>query len=101
MRLPEDVIYTYKCFTLPAYRGQRQVQIAIIEGVKKLVSTNGWLVTTVDVNNKSSINMMKNIGLNQIQILREFRIFGKRAYRIPKSILLSEEIERVELITPG
>lgn len=105
MRLPKDVMYIYKGFSVPEYRGQRQVNIAIAKGADTLLGPKGWMVSTVEIGNLASIKMLENVGLKRQDQFREYRILGKGKYRIPKAIQLglsgNQDSKRVELFTPS
>ena len=100
-RLPSNVLYVYKGFALPDYRGQSQVGITITEGAKALVKPGGWLVTTVDVGNHSSIRMMEKLGFQRHNKCREYRLLNRRKYFISDAMnlggLADRNHKRVEL----
>lgn len=103
MRLPNDVLYIHKGFALPEYRGKRQVNICTIAGADNLVSQEGWMVSTVEIDNHASIKMLENVGLNKQDQFREYRIFGLGKYKVPDSIQLgqkgAESSKSIEIIT--
>ncbi len=103
MILPANVMYLYKGFTLPKYRGQRQVNIAVVAGADALVDSSGWMISTVETNNAASIKMLENVGLHRQDQLKEYRILGKSFYRIPEVVKLgsvgNENNEPVNLFT--
>ena len=103
-RLPLNVVYAYKCFCLPRYRGQSHAGVAIAAGVKALVEAGGWLVMNVDVGNHSSIRMMEKLGLRRHNKCREYRVLNRGKYFIPNTMSLGESNDanhkRVEVFTP-
>ena len=104
LRLPQNVVYVYKCFSLPEFRGQSQVAVAISEGANSLLDSEGWLITTADVNNHSSARMFEKLGFTKRDTLREYRFLNVGKYRLPSAVDLGEPgaegHKRVEFFTP-
>jgi len=88
LKLPEDVVYFFKGFALPEYRGRGHVGIAIEYGIRQLVSSNGWAISTSDINNHSSIKMIEKVGLKKQHIFKEKRLLGRGFYSFPTEIQL-------------
>lgn len=104
-RLPPNVLYAYKLFSLAEFRGQNQVGVAIAEGAKTLIESGGWIISTTDTGNKSAIRMFEKLGFKQRAELREYRILGLGKYKMPDAVQLGEpgddDYKRVELFTPN
>jgi len=105
LRLPKDVFYVFKCYTLPEYRGANLAGLSIYNGAMALGKGDGWLITTTDVNNRASKRMFEKLGFKQRNILREYRLFNWGKYFIPREIELDTfgdgMQKRVELFTPN
>jgi len=43
LRLPKDVFYVFKCYTLPEYRGANLAGLSIYNGAMALGKGDGWL----------------------------------------------------------
>jgi len=104
-RMPEGVVFIFKAFCLPDYRGQRLVALAIRFGGLSMAGPRGWIVSTADVNNHPSDTMFRKMGLKrQTSILKEYRIFNRARYRFPSEVQLgepgAENSKTIELYAP-
>jgi len=105
IRMPEDVVFSFKGFALPESRGLRLVPLCIATASKALVSENGWSLVTADVKNIRSAKMFASIGLDKTGILlKEYWVVNRSIYKIPKHLQLGDPNDKyskvVELYTP-
>jgi RimJ/RimL family protein N-acetyltransferase len=97
LRMPADVVYMYKGFTHPDYRGQRlhgavmglALRDFAADGVRALISTVEWT-------NDASLKSCARLGYRQLGLLARARFLGRSWWRTS-----SKARERgVEIVTP-
>ena len=99
LKLPAGVAYLFKSFVLPEYRGKHLLSLAIVDGSKETVGSGGWAITTTDVKNYSSNKMFVRIGFKRLCVLREYFIFNRSMYMIPKTVQLGESFKNRSKMT--
>ena len=90
-RLPEKVLYMYKVFVLPEYRGKNQMAVCVQHAVSSLLPTGGWVVSSTDVGNHAAQGMFKKLGFVRKQKISEYRLLGLGYYNMPRHVQLGGE----------
>jgi RimJ/RimL family protein N-acetyltransferase len=98
LRMPREVVYMYKGFTHPDFRGKRlhgavmglALRDFAADGVRALISTVEWT-------NDASLKSCARLGYRQIGLLARARVLGRAWWRTS-----SKARERgVEIVAPG
>jgi len=104
IRMPENVMFMFKGYTLPEYRGLKHTPMAIIGGVKNIVGPDGWVVSTANPANTPSVRMLTGLGMVRQGTLKEYRFLNFTRYNMPDHLQLGEpgdaNAKQVGLFTP-
>jgi hypothetical protein len=84
LQFGDEWFYTYKAFTLPAYRGQR-LHAALTARVLAEAATRRarGSISCVEINNVPSLNSFARMGATRVGTLCAVRVFGR--YWTPRS----------------
>ena len=98
LRMPPEVVYMYKGFTHPDYRGKRLHGAVMGLALRDFAADRvRALISTVEWTNDASLKSCARLGYRQLGLLARARVFGRTWWRAG-----AKTRERgVEIITPG
>jgi RimJ/RimL family protein N-acetyltransferase len=95
VRLARDVAYTYKLYTVPAFRGHR-ICPAYYSFLKRELREMGFrsVMAWVEAGNQASIHAHERSGLRRAGTIWHWRVAGRAYFVTPKAI--APEASRLE-----